>query len=209
MEPSLSPEAVSSLGEADVDTLFALADLGVRAGLAGKPAPTVDRELLAPALRQPAAVFVTLEVAGELNGCIGTIEPDEPLGAAVPRLAWAAAFDDPRLPALTRDEYEALEIKLSILTPMTPLPATTEEEVVAALRPGVDGLLIRKGAANATFLPAVWQKLPDPVTFVRHLEAKAGLLPGRWLPGTRAWRYTSTEYRRRAVDIDGRGVSAA
>ena len=194
MEPSLSPE--------DLDALFGLADLGVRAGLAGRPAPKVDAATLAPALGEPVGAFVTLEVAGELNGCIGSIVPAEPLGAAVPRLAWAAAFEDPRLPPLTVADYPALEIKLSLIGPLVPVPAGSEAELAANLRPGVDGVLIRHRAGNATFLPAVWDKLPDHLTFLRHLEAKAGLRPGRWPDGMQAWRYTSTEHRRKAVDIE-------
>ena len=196
MGPSLSPD--------DLDALFGLADLGVRTGLAGRPAPTVDPSTLVPALREPAGVFVTLEVAGELNGCIGTVEPVEPLGVAVPRLAWAAAFADPRLPPLTAADYPSLDIKLSLMSPLIPIPAATEEEVIAILRPGVDGLLIRHGAANATFLPAVWDKLPDAVTFLRQLLVKAGLRPGHWPRDVRAWRYTTTEHRRKAVEIDRR-----
>ena len=194
MEPSLSLE--------DLDALFGLADLGVRAGLAGQSAPRVDPATLAPALREPQGVFVTLEVAGELNGCIGSIMPTEPLGAAVPRLAWAAAFEDPRLPALTAADYPSLEIKLSLMGPLVPVAAGSEAELAANLRPGVDGVLIRHRAGNATFLPAVWEKLPDPLTFLRHLEDKAGLRSGRWPDGMQAWRYTSTEHRRKAVDIE-------
>jgi AmmeMemoRadiSam system protein A len=193
MAPLLSPE--------DLDALFALADLGVRAGLAGQPPPHVDPAILVPALREPAGVFVTLEVAGELNGCIGSVLPTEPLGTAAPRLAWAAAFADPRLPPLTPAEYPALDYKLSLVSPLAPVPASTEAEVLANLRPGVDGLLIEHGAANATFLPAVWEKVPDPRTFLRQLEVKAGLRPGRWPTGMRAWRYQTTEHRRRASDI--------
>jgi AmmeMemoRadiSam system protein A len=193
MAPSPSPEVL--------DALFELADLGVREGLAGRPWPAVDVTALAPSLRERTGAFVTLEVAGELNGCIGTIEATEPLGAAVARLAWAAAFDDPRLPALTVDDYRELEFKLSLLSALEPLPAASESELVAALRPGVDGLVIRAGRAQGTFLPAVWEKLPDPLTFVRHLEDKAGLRPGRWPAGLRAWRYTAAEHRRRASDI--------
>lgn len=201
MEPSASPEVRPPLEEAEVDALFGLADAGVRAGLGGHPHPAMDPAALVPALRERCGAFVTLEVAGELNGCIGTVEPVEPLGVAVARLAWAAAFADPRLPPLTATDYPWLEIKLSLIGPLEPLPATSEAELAAALRPGVDGLLIRRGAAHATFLPAVWEKLADPVTFLRHLEAKAGLRPGRWPAGMRAWRYTATEHRRRAVDI--------
>ncbi len=196
MEPLLSPE--------EVDALFGLADLGVRAGLAGEPAPRVDPETLLPALREPRGVFVTLEVDGELNGCIGSVLARERLGAAVPELAWRAAFADPRLPPLTPADYPSLEIKLSLVGPLTPVPAASEAELVAALRPGEDGVVIRCGSANATFLPAVWEKLPDPLAFVRHLEAKAGLRPGHWPEGMVAWRYRTIEHRRNASDIERR-----
>ena len=209
MGPSPLPETWALLGEAELDALFALADLGVRAGLEGRPAPTIAVDSLVPALQERRGVFVTLEVAGELNGCVGTVEPVEPLGAAVARLAWAAAFADPRLPQLTALDYPSLEIKLSLIDPLQPLPATSEAEVVAALRPGVDGLVIRRGTTQAVFLPAVWQKLADPVVFLRHLEAKARLRPGRWPTGMRAWRYTATEHRRRAADIRRESSSAA
>ena len=199
MEPSLSPE--------DVDALFAMADLGVRAGLAGQPAPQVDSLNLLPALREPRGAFVTIEVDGELNGCIGSIVAVEPLGVAVPQLAWKAAFADPRLPALTPAEYPSSEIKVSVLSPMEPVPAGSEAELLANLEVGRDGVLIRRGAANATFLPAMWSKLPDPLTFLRHLEAKAGLRPGHWPSDMEAWRYRSTDYRRRAVDIDRRSAA--
>ena len=204
MEPSPSPE----LTAADVDVLFELADLGIRSGLAGRPAPVVDPPSLDPAVREPRGVFVTLEVAGELNGCIGTVEPVEPVGAAVPRLAWAAAFDDPRLPSLTAADYPHLEIKLSLMSPLEPLPAGSETEVLANLRPGVDGLVIRDGRATATFLPAVWAKVADPLTFLRQLEMKAGLRPGRWPAGMEAWRYQAAEHRRRATDIPNRRSAA-
>ncbi|MDQ4070023.1 MAG: AmmeMemoRadiSam system protein A [Actinomycetota bacterium] len=191
----------------DVDALFALADLGVRAGLAGQGPPSVDPETLPPALREPLGVFVTLEVAGELNGCIGSIVPEKPLGAAVPELAWRSAFADPRLPVLTAADYPSLEIKLSLIGPLEPVPAESEDELAAGLRPGVDGVLIRGGSANATFLPAVWKKLPDPLSFLRHLQAKAGLRPGEWPAGMQAWRYETVDHRRRALDIDSRSAA--
>ena len=192
----------------ELDALFALADLGVRTGLAGQPAPEIDPVTLLPALREPAGVFVTLEVAGELNGCIGSVVPAEPLGATVPRLAFAAAFADPRLPALTEGDYESLEIKLSLIGPLIPVPATSEAQVLAHVRPGIDGLMIVYGAANATFLPAVWARVPDPLVFLRQLEIKAGLRPGRWPAGMRAWRYEAMEHRRRATDIPDRRSAA-
>ncbi len=194
MEPSLSPE--------DVDALFGLADLGIRAGLDGQPEPKIRPESPSEGLWTPQGAFVTLEVDGRLNGCIGSMVPAQPLGAAVAELAWRAAFADPRLPPLTPADYPSLEIKISLIGPLEPIEAGSEAELAANLRPGVDGVLIRRGAANATFLPAVWAKLPDPLTFLRHLEAKAGLRPGQWPRGIAAWRYRTTEYRRRAVEID-------
>ena len=202
-------QAGGPLGPDELDALFGLADLGVRAGLEGLSHPAVPPDTLLPALREQRGAFVTLEVAGALNGCVGTVEAVEPLGVAVVRLAWSAAFADPRLPPLTAAEYPALEIKLSLLDPLEPLPASSEAEVVAALRPGVDGLVIRPGTTQAVFLPAVWRKLAEPLDFVRHLEAKAGLRPGQWPDGMRAWRFTATEHRRAAVDIPPASSSAA
>ena len=196
MEPSPSPPP--ELTAADVDVLFELADLAVRSGLDGRPAPVVDPASLDPVLREPRGAFVTLEVAGELNGCVGTVEPVEPLGCAVPRLAWAAAFEDPRLPPLTASEYPGLDLKLSLMSPLEEVPAESEALVLAGLRPGVDGLVIRHGSRTATFLPAVWAKVPEPEAFLRQLKTKDGLPPGRWPAGMRAWRYQAAEHRRRA-----------
>ena len=125
----------------------------------------------------------------------------------MPQLAWRAAYADPRLPLLSAADYPSLEIKLSVMGPLTSVPAGSEQELAANLCPGLDGVLIRCGAANATFLPAVWEKLPDPITFLRHLEAKAGLRPGQWPRHMEAWRYRTTEHRRRAVDIDRRSAA--
>lgn len=167
--------------------LFDLADDSIRRGLAGERfvAPAIDA--LPEQLRQPAAVFVTLEVRGQLNGCIGSMHADDPLGVAVARRAYDAAFDDPRLPRLTWADYDDLAVEISILTPMEPLDVASEEELLEALRPHVDGVLIEGGRRRATFLPAVWDDMPNASTFLAHLYAKAGL-PG-WVPGLRVWRY--------------------
>ena len=169
--------------------LFALADEAIRRGLEGGKflPPLIDG--LPDELRAPSAVFVTLEVRGQLNGCIGSMEPSEPLGIAVARRAYDAAFHDPRLPSLTWGDYEDLSVEISILTPMEPLAVTSEAELLSVARPGVDGLLIESGRKRATFLPAVWDDLPDARTFLARLYEKAGL-PG-WTPGLRVWRYQS------------------
>ena len=167
--------------------LFELADAAIRGGLEGDRFALPDLTALPEDLHEPAAVFVTLAVQGELNGCIGSMEPKDPLGVAVARRAYDAAFDDPRLPNLTWRDYEHLSVEISILTPMEELHVTSEEELLVVLRPGVDGLFIESGPRRATFLPAVWDDLPDPRTFLDHLYAKAGLRA--WAPGLRTFRY--------------------
>lgn len=198
--PSAEPVPEEPAGH-DVDVLFVLADRAIRAGLEGDGRPHVEHADLPATLRRPRGAFVTLEVAGRLNGCIGALDPGDPLGVAVPRLAWEAAFADPRLPPLTPAGYDQLTVKLSLLGPLTPVPAGSEEDVVAAVRPGVDGLVIAAGPHQATFLPAVWDSLPDPHDFLRHLERKAGLVPGQWPPARRVWRYTVSEHRRSIAEI--------
>jgi uncharacterized protein len=183
----------SSLRELDDSSradLVGVAAAAIRCGLMGLPPDAAAWRDLPPALQQPAPVFVTVTVDGSLNGCIGSLRP-EPLAAAVSRLAWEAAFADPRLPALDRSQYARADVKISLLSEPEALDVASEDELVAALRPGVDGVIIASGARRATFLPAVWETLPDPVAFVRQLERKAGLRG--WPRGTQAWRYTSVE----------------
>ena len=169
------------------EELFALADEAIRRGLDGERfAPPVLGGRRAE-LHEPAAVFVTLEVREQLNGCIGSMTPDDPLGVAVARRAYDAAFDDPRLPRLTWRDYQHLTVEVSILSPMESLEVSSEEELLSVVRPGVDGLLIEAAGRRGTFLPAVWESVPGPRDFLTHLYAKAGL-PG-WVPGLRVWRY--------------------
>ena len=111
-------------------------------------------------------VFVTVTVGGELNGCVGAVETDEPLVVSVPRLARQAAFADPRLPALRAVEVPDAAIKVSVLGPLEPIDALTPEDVATRLRLGVDGLLLRSGNRQATFLPGVAESLPGALDFV-------------------------------------------
>ncbi|MFQ5556553.1 MAG: AmmeMemoRadiSam system protein A, partial [Acidimicrobiales bacterium] len=140
----------------------------------------------------------TLTVDGALNGCIGTIEAAEPLGQAVARLARAAAFSDPRLPALTHEEYSLLDIEISILSPLSPIPAASRAELLAGLRPGIDGLVIEEGGARALFLPTVWEQLPEPDDFLDHLHHKAGIAAEPWPPDLRAFRFITQIFSRHA-----------
>ena len=145
---------------------------------------------------------MTLNVRGQLNGCIGSIEGVEPLGLAVARHAWSAAFTDPRLPPLHRVDYTHLDIEVSVLSPLSPLPADARNDLLGALRPGVDGLLIGAGSRRAVFLPSVWEQLPSADMFVDHLLRKAGLAPDVWPDDLRAQRFTAQKIRRDDGDAE-------
>ena len=146
------------------------------------------------ALTQPAATFVTLRHAGELRGCIGSIRPVRPLGADVRENAVAAAFRDPRFPPLAAAEFEATSIEVSLLSVAERLDVRDEEDLVARLRPGVDGVILEYGGHRATFLPQVWEGLADPRAFLAALKCKAGLPGEFWSPRMNVSRYGVTKW---------------
>jgi uncharacterized protein len=147
-----------------------------------------------PVLLRPGASFVTLERGERLLGCIGTLEARDPLALDVAHHALQAAFADPRLPAITVDDYVVMSIKVSVLSDPEPIDVSSFEEAVAAIRPGVDGVVLDGPRHRATFLPSVWPKLADPADFLAALWDKAGLVPGTWPPGTRILRYGTIEF---------------
>lgn len=149
-----------------------------------------------PALAQAAATFVTLERGAALLGCIGTLEATEPLVVNVARNAWNAAFADPRLPSVTDDDYAVMNVKVSVLSPLSPVKARSWRDVHRMVKPGVDGILVEAPGHRATLLPSVWEKLPDAAEFLDVLWHKAGLRPRDWLPGTKVRRYTTEELSR-------------
>ncbi len=153
-----------------------------------------DHRAFAPELRAPAATFVTLERDGDLLGCIGTMEPVRPLVVDVAYNAVAAAFTDPRVPPITNDDFVQMSIKVSVLSDREPLNPANYDELVDAVRPGVDGLLLEAGPHRATLLPSVWPKVRDVDEFLTVVWQKAGLAPGTWPRGTRVSRYTTDEF---------------
>ena len=146
------------------------------------------------ALSAPGATFTTLTLDGELRGCRGSIEPRRPLVEDVWHNAWASAFDDPRFPPVAHDAILRLGISISVLSPLEPIPASSEAAVIGALEPGVDGLVLSRGSARATFLPAVWQQLPAPRDFVRQLRHKAGWPVAAWSSDLKAYRYRTETF---------------
>jgi AmmeMemoRadiSam system protein A len=185
----------------ELATLVDIADDALLAALSGVSSDPRPLDSLPPALRTRRGAFVTLTVDGQLNGCIGDVVGRQALGHAVARLALAAAFDDPRLPALRPDQYERLAIEVSVLSPLSPVIAADRAELSAGLRPGIDGVVIGAGHRTGLFLPDVWDQLPDIDDFLDHLWRKAGLPASTW-PDT-VLRFTTQRLRRSAADTGG------
>jgi AmmeMemoRadiSam system protein A len=145
-------------------------------------------------LRVPGASFVTLRLDGELRGCIGTIDAHRALGDDVAWNARAAAYRDPRFPPVGAGELPRLQVEVSVLSAREPLPTVSESDALAKLRPGIDGIALEYGAMSATFLPQVWESLPEPDAFLEHLRRKAGLPARFWHPDVRLSRYTVEKF---------------
>lgn len=154
--------------------------LGLRA------APPRDDPLLA----FRAASFVTLHLDGRLRGCIGSVRAQRPLAEDVAENALAAAFRDPRFPPVSGDEYERLHIEVSLLSEPAFLEFGDEDELADMLEPGKHGVLLFSGRRSATFLPQVWEHLPDPRAFLAALKEKAGLDPLGRVPDLAVATYT-------------------
>lgn len=163
---------------------------GLEHGVPAPPASTITED----AVTDVRACFVTLKVAGELRGCTGSLEAEQPLAHGVVYHAFQSAFGDPRFPALTRRELSALDVEISVLSPLSPVRVTSERELLARLQPHVDGLLLEFGAYRATFLPKVWETLPDPADFLAHLKHKAGLPVDFWSSQLTVFRYQTESF---------------
>jgi len=182
-----------TLNLSDRTALLALARRSIEMGLAEghlQPTPAAPSETL----ERWRASFVTLRKHDDLRGCVGSIEPRFTLAEDVWRNAWAAAFADPRFPALTTEEYPSIDLDISVLTEPERLPVQTEQALLATLRPGRDGLILQLDGARATFLPTVWETIADPTEFVRHLKVKAGWPSSFWSPDIAVWRYETESF---------------
>jgi hypothetical protein len=171
------------------DSLIRVARSSIEKGLSGRAPGPLDPRAFAPALRERRSAFVTLTKAERLRGCIGTTEARLELVNAVSESAYNAAFRDPRFPPLTRAEFNAVAISISVLSRPLPMAFESEMDLLRQLRPGTHGLIIARGERRATFLPAVWEGLPQPREFLDQLKRKAGMTALE-VP-ERAWTYTA------------------
>jgi len=189
-----STEPSTDLTPAHRRLLLRLARDAIAHGLrTGRP-PAVDPDRFDEPLRARRATFVTLEKEGRLRGCIGHLEAIQPLVMDVAENAFNAAFRDPRFPPVEASELDALEIHISVLSPPEPMQFESEADLLRQLRPGVDGLILEEGPYKGTFLPSVWEQLPDPHQFLAQLKLKAGLPPNHWSARMRVWRYTTESF---------------
>lgn len=202
-----------SLNKEHQQRLLDLAKSSIQLGLqTGKPLKVNLADFPAE-LKEYRATFVTLQKHHQLRGCIGMLEAIRPLAEDIAENAFLAAFKDPRFPPLADDELGDLEIHLSILTPAEPILFMSEQDLISQLQPGIDGLILEepviydtatkreqlppridglileKSRRRGTFLPSVWEQLPEPEQFLRHLKQKAGLAPDYWSENIKIFRY--------------------
>jgi len=180
-----------SVNQRDAETLLTLARETIQQGLRDGRALNLDLDEMPDGLNQRGASFVTLTLDGQLRGCIGHLEANQALVQDVVENAALAAFSDPRFAPLTAKEFETVEISLSILSAPEPLLFDSEADLLRKIRPGTDGLILEEGRQRGTFLPSVWESLPEPQDFLRRLKQKAGLSADYWSDSLQILRYTA------------------
>lgn len=176
---------------AEQKELLHIARSSIQYGLErGKDGFRPDMAKLPPSLGQKRASFVTLLKEGALRGCIGTLEARRTLAQDVASNAYQSAFHDTRFEPLRQEELNLLKIEISVLSPMKEIQIATQDDLLAQLQPRM-GLTIQDGSYSATFLPSVWEQLPQKEEFLTHLKRKAGMKSDHWSPQMRAWLYSA------------------
>ena len=160
--------------------LLRLAREAMERGVKGQELPPLDLPSLPPRLREEGSSFITLTLYGQLRGCIGSLEPYQSLAEDVREHAVAAALKDPRFPPVREDELSGIRLEISRLTRPIPLEYQEVSDLLSKLNPFVDGVILRDGFHRATFLPQVWEKIPDCADFLSNLCYKMGANPNLW-----------------------------
>lgn len=161
--------------------LLRLAREAMECGVKGQALPPLDESSLPPKLKEDGSSFITLTVRAELRGCIGSLEPHQPLAQDVREHAVAAALKDPRFPPVSEEELDSIKIEVSQLTRPIPLEYNDADDLLSKLCPHLDGVVVRDDPyRRATFLPQVWEKISDPAEFMSNLCYKMGVDPNLW-----------------------------
>ena len=150
-----------------------------------------DANAVSETLQRVAASFVTLKQRDLLRGCIGSLERRRALAEDVAENAFAAAFRDPRFPPLTREELDVTAAEVSVLSTPVDVEFDDEADLLARLRPGIDGVIVDHDGHRATYLPSVWDMLPKPSSFLEQLRKKAGIEPQVSITAIKISRYTA------------------
>lgn len=180
--------------------LLAAAAQAIDFGLKHGRAPKISVDDVPQELQQHRATFVTLTLDNRLRGCVGTLSPRRPLIEDAAANGYAAAFRDPRFPALTLEENERVSLSVTLLGPETELSFADEAALLSQLIPQRDGLIIADQGKRAVFLPQVWKNLSDPTDFLGELKLKAGWTRDYWSPTLKAWRFSALTVRPSNVD---------
>ncbi len=199
MTTKLEGDDTDELTDAQRRAALALAERAIEYGLEHSEPMPVGGEIAAVFPEAERASFVTLHLDDDLVGCIGRLEPTRPLPADLVRNAFRAAFRDPRFPPVTADDLEDLSVQVSVLDPLERVPADSNEKLWEFVEPGRHGVLLTTEETRGTFLPSVWEKCPDPETFLAHLKHKAGLDPSNWPADLDVYRYTVDEFDRESL----------
>ncbi len=176
--------------------LLDIAHESIRHGIEHGTPLAVHPEPADPVLHTAGASFVTLHENGRLRGCIGSLQAWRPLLEDVAENAFSAAFRDPRFPPLDASELPRIDLDISLLGPAEPVTFRSEQDLLQQLRPGVDGRILEDGLHRGTFLPSVWESLPEPQQFLQQLKRKAGLAPDHWSDQLKVSRYTTESFSR-------------
>ena len=184
--------------------LLGIARQSIHLGLEARRTLTVAPADSGDPLSAVHGVFVTLTQRTNLRGCIGSLEGTAPLAQAVADAAYGAAFRDPRFPALGASECARTRVEISVLSALEPMAVTCRGHLLDTLVPGRDGLVLEDGDHRSTFLPKVWEQLPEPEAFLGQLLLKAGLPPDHWSSSVRLMRYRTLSF----ADEDGAGCRA-
>jgi len=168
------------LNEAEQKLLLHIARETLDNAVHGEPLPEINLDALPPSLQENGASFVTLTIVDRLRGCIGTLEAYQPMAIDVQEHAVAAGLQDFRFPSVQPAELDQIEIEVSVLSPQEPLVYDGADDLIQKLRPDVDGVVLQEGFRKATFLPQVWEKLPDPGQFLSQLCMKMGASSDLW-----------------------------
>lgn len=172
--------SVNKLTTDEKQILLHIAREALESSVKGETLAPLNRTPLTPCLKEPGASFVTLTVNGDLRGCIGALEPYQPLAEDVREHAIAAALEDPRFPPVQPPELDNIHIEVSYLTAPIKLEYKDPDDLLAKLRPNVDGVILRDEWRRATFLPQVWEKIPDKAEFLSNLCYKMGAPASLW-----------------------------